>query len=172
MTIPRRSRPARRKPIRRSTRPARRTSVRRKTRPPRKQKSERARLIEELDAIARKRAHAKGACENCGRTPPAVGLQWAHGWRREYYSVRWLNDNGRCLCAGCHWMYTNNGNLWEAWLQVRLGMERYLEVQKRAFTVAHYSEADLREILEVMKAGGDQPWCQESEGFEQGGETL
>jgi hypothetical protein len=73
------------------------------------------------------------ACRNCKSTDRP---QWAHYFSRRYHGLRWDVRNSCCLCARCHYYYTARPHEWEAWLQNKLGLQLYFELQGEAFKIA------------------------------------
>lgn len=62
----------------------------------------RARMIRELDALARAEVFERdgNVCIMCHKKDRAV--QWAHVLSRRHPCLRWVADNAMTLCAGCH----------------------------------------------------------------------
>ena len=98
--------------------------MKRTKRPNAQRKTTPAALKRKADALAGAIVRARGACES-GRDSHAGPLQWAHGFSRTYRAVRWDLRNGFCLCAGCHFYYTNRPLEWDEWLRYHLGAAYY-----------------------------------------------
>jgi 5-methylcytosine-specific restriction endonuclease McrA len=62
----------------------------------------RAKMVRELDAIARQEVFDRdgAVCIRCSNRERAV--QWAHVLSRRHLCTRWMPDNAMTLCAGCH----------------------------------------------------------------------
>lgn len=61
----------------------------------------RARMIRDLDALARQEVFERDGhkCIMCGSER---NIQWAHVLSRRHLSLRWSGTNAMTLCAGCH----------------------------------------------------------------------
>ena len=112
--------PKPRKPIARSKRPAR---VR--------QRGNRGKLRELADDMQSLYVrHAAGwKCWVCPSTEWQE-MQAAHLFAKsEYRSGRYFIENVVCLCFRCHKLYTHRPATWTAYLQGRLGQERYEQLR-------------------------------------------
>lgn len=57
-------------------------------------------------------------------------MQAAHLFAKsEYHGGRYFIENVQCLCFRCHKKYTHRPAAWAAYLQGRLGMERYEQLR-------------------------------------------
>lgn len=72
---------------------------------------------------------SRGRCECCGKT---TGLQCAHIVTRERNATRVDPENAFCLCAGCHWTFTNNPFRWTDWVDDKIGREARQELEARS----------------------------------------
>lgn len=108
-------------------------------------------LMKDCDDLARARAHARGACEKCGRTKADARMEWAHGMGRAYHAVRHLDENGRLLCYRCHTFFTNHWPEWQEFLIGKMGAERF------AYIWEHRNDRcgaeALARTLAVLRAG-------------------
>ena len=110
--------------IKRSVKP-----LARRTRPRRQRKTTRAALGRLADKLWSQIVRLKGECEACGKRPPSVVLQGAHGFSRRYRGTRWKLINGFALCSGCHVGYTHDSLAWDDYLVTAWGQEVYDELR-------------------------------------------
>ena len=114
-----------------------------------KKKTERQKLIKELDAQTSKivKKRDKGICQRCGRR----GTETSHVVPRSNYYLRWNLNNLKWLCHRCHffWWHKNPMAAWQ-WYQLEFP-ERADFVLEHEHDVARYSVSDLRDILEGIK---------------------
>lgn len=65
-------------------------------------------LKNKADKLFSQSVRARGVCQRCGRTPPAVVLHCSHVMSRKYTAIRWDERNALCMCQGCHfWQHQN-----------------------------------------------------------------
>lgn len=60
------------------------------------------------DVLLGEIVRARGECQNCHRSPPAVQLQTAHILSRRFIRTRYEPTNVFALCAGCHHAMTDD----------------------------------------------------------------
>lgn len=91
---------------------------------------------------------ARGACENCGKQPPAVKLECAHIFDRWYSNTRVMMINAFCLCHACHRMFTNRPVDFATFAEEKLGKETVEHLGELARPVAkmdwNYEVEELR----------------------------
>jgi len=83
---------------------------------PKRPKTERTLLVEKADQLWRTIIKRPGECAACGRRPPEVVLEAAHGFSRIYDRTRWHLANGWCLCRGCHQRFGLRPEEWRDWM--------------------------------------------------------
>jgi len=73
------------------------------------------------------RKRDKWTCQKCGTVyhPKSAGLHCSHFHSRAKWSVRFDPENCCALCAGCHFYFTGNPAEHVAWMEERLGEDRY-----------------------------------------------
>lgn len=74
---------------------------------------------------------SRGACENCGERDYSK-LQAAHIVSRKYAKTRTDETNAYCLCATCHWRFTNWPLEFAAFVLDHLGDEAYNALRAKA----------------------------------------
>lgn len=89
-----------------------------------KKARQRARMVKELDAAARKEVFERDrfVCVRCN--DPQRGIQWAHIFSRRHKNLRWESDNALTLCAGCHMFWHQYPLLAVEWFR-KTWPERY-----------------------------------------------
>lgn len=123
-----------------------------------RKKSPRARLVKELDALARQvcllRANYK--CEISGQ--PHHTLHAHHIISRSNYRVRWNPDNLACLTPGAHTLYLFSAHKNPGWfldkMVAKRGSKWYNDLQHEANInagVAKHTIQDLRIIRDKLK---------------------
>lgn len=80
---------------------------------------------------------ARGKCEAPdARRGVAVihtqNLQCAHILRRNLSLIRTDLENALCLCAGCHFYFTNRPEEWRAFIDEKLGPDKWYELYRKA----------------------------------------
>lgn len=113
----------------------------------RKKRAKRISPLREADRIFSARIRARGECENTGAEHKG-SFQCAHGFSRRYKAVRWDERNAFCLCAGCHWYFTNRPLEWDEWMRQRMGAD-YETVRLLALKT---DTVDVKAELERLKA--------------------
>lgn len=86
---------------------------------------------------------ASGICSICGKH----GTEGHHILKRRYLSVRWLPDNGRCLCRECHVWAENNPQAYEDLIVEEIGVEAYQALREKARMVVKQFYDEIREEL-------------------------
>lgn len=84
------------------------------------------------DRLFSKLIRSRGHCENCGQRPPDVQLQCAHILSRRYALVRTDERNAYCLCAGCHFYFTDHPVAFGQFVLERIGDAGYQALVERA----------------------------------------
>lgn len=128
-------------------------------RKPRKAKSERKRLVAQLDAVfslyirMRDRAKTKGACVlGCGFIE-----QCAHLITRAKHSVRWDPRNASGQCAGANIRHEYDPNPYTSWYIRQHGLEAYEALVRDSNRIAKFSNDQLRGILADLKSKMEKP---------------
>jgi 5-methylcytosine-specific restriction endonuclease McrA len=99
---------------------------------------------------------SRGRCENCGDAWRATGskLECAHIVSRRYSRTRTLVENAFCLCSKCHMRFTEWPLEFAAFVEEKIGAERYAELRTLAQSTAKvdwYDELDrLRAVAERL----------------------
>lgn len=102
---------------------------------------------------------ARGHCEACQRTPAqGIQLQTAHVISRRYSATRTDERNAFCLCAACHYHFTDHPVEWARWAVAKMGEETY----DALFSLAsfptkvdwHAEAARLKERLSTLDRNG------------------
>jgi hypothetical protein len=57
-------------------------------------------------------------CQSCSKRVEGKDAQYAHVISRGARYVQYEPDNAFCLCAGCHFHFTNQPHAWSVWLAV------------------------------------------------------
>lgn len=73
-----------------------------------KKARQRARLVKELDATARRAVFERDGHECVRCHLPFTKVQWSHVFSRRHKNLRWELDNALSLCAGCHFWWHEN----------------------------------------------------------------
>ena len=66
----------------------------------------RRKMMNELDAAARQEVFARDGfkCVRCGTDK---SIQWSHVFSRRHLCLRWVAENAKTLCVGCHCWWGN-----------------------------------------------------------------
>lgn len=85
-----------------------------------------------------------GRCRNCGlagrpnhRGLNVIGLEAAHIIRRGFGHTRTDERNGVSLCPGCHRMFTEHPDVWEAWVPTEIGEDLLRTLRMKAKQTTH-----------------------------------
>ena len=73
---------------------------------------------------------ARGACEHCGRSH--LALQCAHIIGRRYAATRTDPANAFCLCAGCHFRFTEWPLEFHDFVLGKIGADAYDDLRAKA----------------------------------------
>lgn len=74
---------------------------------------------------------ARGFCECCGESDPTK-LQCAHIISRRYAHTRTRLDNAFCLCAKCHFHFTEWPLEFHTFVVAKIGIDSYMELKSLA----------------------------------------
>lgn len=74
------------------------------------------------DILFSKLIRSVGRCERCGAIE---NLQCSHIMSRSYSFTRTMLDNAQCLCAKCHYFFTNNPIEFSKWIFATIGEAKY-----------------------------------------------
>lgn len=97
------------------------------------------------------RCEAKGYADiACSRT-----LDWAHGWPRRYYTVRWAHANTWCICRAHHQLFTIHWPRWIIWRRDHLGIEPFQHVNALV-NGGRRQRVDMAHVLAELRAGRTQ----------------
>lgn len=100
------------------------------------------------------RERADYTCERCGSQEPgrkSRAIHCAHIHGRRGRSTRWDIDNAVCLCAKCHFWFTDHPTEFTLWLEEYLG-HAYLDIlREKALNLKKWSKSDLEEMYEHYK---------------------
>jgi hypothetical protein len=121
----------------------------------RKPKSERAKLIKQLDRLWTAHIHSKfKACVICGSEKMLAAHHCVCGKGAGGYAVRWLKNNGILLCTRCHIFILHKGRWDAAWikryikiLDEAISIEQQQEVLDIAHRGAKFEIVDLQELI-------------------------
>ena len=85
------------------------------------------------DELFRKIVRKRGFCElpaneDCLKNRE---LETAHILSRNYYQIRWSEDNALCLCHNCHRFYTDNPATWKKAVKEKIGELAHQSLQDR-----------------------------------------
>ena len=77
-----------------------------------------AKLKREADKLCGDIVRSRGICEakGYGKFKCNSNLQWCHLFSRRYQKLRWLYQNGLCMCSSHHVFFTYNPNEWTMFL--------------------------------------------------------
>lgn len=87
----------------------------------------RAKMIRELDAVARQIVFERDGFE-CVRCRSVSHLQWAHVFSRRHLCLRWESDNAMTLCVGCHLFWHHEPALAVDWY-IKTFRDRYERIR-------------------------------------------
>ena len=76
---------------------------------------------------------SRGVCEKCGERDPSK-LQCAHIVTRARIHTRTDENNAFCLCAKCHWFFTNHPVEFGLWVIEQIGEDAYRAIYQKANT--------------------------------------
>ncbi|MFB3926790.1 MAG: recombination protein NinG [Syntrophales bacterium] len=112
-------------------------------------KTSRKRLIDSLDRIFSQKVRDRDkACRRCGNTKTYTH----HIFSRKYMGTRWDMENGISLCLRHHRMAHGDAQEFLAWVISWMGQRKYDLLQYRALRVTKYSDFDLEQMKQEMRA--------------------
>jgi len=110
----------------------------------RKKKTERQKLIDQLDDIFRQiiRLRDNSICQKSGLRN---NIEVAHYHSRKHLRLRWELDNSCCLNGGIHryWAHVESEDFRDFWIK-RIGQERFNELKLKKQYNAPVRTADLK----------------------------
>ena len=117
-------------------------------------KTERKKLVAELDRVWSLVIRSKGHCECCERTTGQFHAHHLFGRIRK--SVRWNKANGVCLCVHCHRglchaVAYDNQVTFHQWLVRYKGQAELDRLTQLSHQTKKYSITDLQNILDDLK---------------------
>lgn len=91
-------------------------------------------------------------CQNCRSRVEGQNAQYAHVISRGARYIQYEPDNAFCLCAGCHYHYTNKPSDWSVWLAINHpGLHDRMSLLEAAGQATGYS-VDLGEVIRHFRA--------------------
>lgn len=93
-----------------------------------------------------KLVRSRGQCENCGSEH---ALQTAHIIGRRYVATRTDERNAFCLCAKCHFRFTEHADEWLAFIDLTIGRAEYERLKAKA--LAGGKSSDVFWLAEVER---------------------
>ena len=89
------------------------------------------------DDLFSKLVRSRGFCEGPGTRKGAAvihtqNLQCAHILGRRLNLIRTDLDNALCLCAGCHYYFTNRPEEWRVFIDEKFGAEHWYGLYRKA----------------------------------------
>ena len=126
--------------------------IRRGKRPSRVRKTPLGKMRNAADKLIGDIVRARGRCEAADvplkrEQGCTAVLQWCHGFSRRYMATRWDLRNGFCMCSGHHSYFTPRPSEWEQWMQGKLGMTVYLELQAKRGKITPIRAEELRALI-------------------------
>lgn len=117
------------------------------------QESQRKILIKKLDIVFSKLIRSADACLYCGKTSAQAQLHCSHVYSRKNLATRWDEMNAKCLCSYHHrrWWHEQPAEAFQ-WLTEKWGEEHMAELKRRANSVWHWQDHELRELLASLTA--------------------
>lgn len=94
---------------------------------------------------------SRGFCENCGERRPDL-LQCAHIVSRRFAWTRTDETNAFCLCAKCHWHFTNWPMEFAKFVDLKIGRAAYEALRAKAQRMDKFDWAAEYERLEALWA--------------------
>lgn len=123
-----------------------------KTRLRKKGKSERAKLIREIDRLHSLYIRNRDKyCVTCGTSKD---LQCGHLFTRVNHSTRWdtaPDGNAHAQCASDNYRHEYDPYKFTNWYIKRFGVEKYDELHRRHITTRRYTMPELRELRDELK---------------------
>lgn len=109
-------------------------------------------LKKKADALFSLVVRARGSCQRCGRTPPAVVLHCSHIMSRKYTAIRWDERNALCICAGCHFWQHHNPAENALFLLETVGQELLDQLREEARSYpGRVKKVDYQELVQELK---------------------
>jgi|JI10StandDraft_1071094.scaffolds.fasta_scaffold251489_3 hypothetical protein len=99
-----------------------------------------------------------GQCENCGKTSDQAQLQCAHIQGRKASATRTALYNAFCLCAGCHFFFTDHPLHFSRFVTTTWAQDFREQLLSAANTMTKMNWSTRVEFLKEMKqliASGD-----------------
>ena len=95
------------------------------------------------------RERAENRCENCNSD--YIPQCSHHIGRSKSLRYKWAPENACCHCRGCHAGLTYNPFDHYKWIENFLGKEVWEDLRTKARGTNHYSQPQLRKILQNLK---------------------
>lgn len=94
------------------------------------------------------RERAAYQCECCGSRE---NLQCAHVFGRIRYTVRCDDRNAYCLCASCHYTFTQDPLAWADFVRSKMGNEVYDDLRLVANRPAKFTKQDKADMTAHLR---------------------
>ena len=112
-------------------------------------------LVRSNDKLWSQIIRSIGTCEICGNTETLQAHHWHTGKKAGGYGVRWLLDDGVCVCAKHHFEAHQSGGAFMQLLQTSWGRDAILlksiRVHARKINVEKFTLNDLQRINNELR---------------------
>ena len=110
-------------------------------------------IVRELDRLWRLAILVRAffICERCGKKKMSGELEAHHIYSRAMKGVRWLIENGSCLCRECHRWVTVNPKEAREWYREKKGEEWFEEISKRKREICRRTDEELKELRDDLR---------------------
>ena len=117
-----------------------------RTKKKRKPKSERKKLVAELDRVFSLFIRARDKqCVICGKRE---GLTNGHLLTRTAYSTRWDEENCACVCIGCNLRHEMDASHYTLWYIRKHGLPSYEALVLKHHTPRKFTGEELKQLIE------------------------